>query len=188
MTSANLLPEPRRERRRDRRIGRRWALGLAAWCATLVTAHWTLERRRTTDAAPPHDRAAALAAEAARLLAEAAGLEADASLLRGSIDAARATVDHPDWSILLARIVRLRDESMVFRRWRLARQSDSAMVLRIEGDARSIGAPSAFAIDLESLGVFRRVFLGSAERTEDERGPLVRFAIDAELLHEESRR
>jgi hypothetical protein len=181
MTTANLLPEARRERRRNRRVGRRWMLVVAAWGATLTAAHWMLGPRTAADAAAPDRQYETLVAETSRL-------DAEATKLRRSIDAARSTVDHPDWSVLLARIVGLRDESMVFRRWRLATESGGAIRLRIEGDTRAIGAPSAFAVRLESLGVFARVTLGSAERSEDEGGTLVRFAIDAELVREEPAR
>lgn len=187
MSSINLLPEARRDRRAARTLLRRWSVGVAGWCVLLVTTYAVLERSRPREAVEGlRGESALLVAEEERLRGELVGLERDVAASRRSIEAARATIDHPDWSVLLATIVALRDESMVFRRWELARGADGSLRLLLDGTTPTIISLTEFAVALERLGVFHRVHLGGAEMKSE---PLahapsgaVHFSIHAELV------
>lgn len=166
MTAVNLLPRHRVARRVAERCVRRWIVAGAAWFAMLALASILLVR-----SSPPEKRggvAAEIAATEAKIAAmrdEAAATRRTIAELARSKAAAQATTDHPDWSLLLARVIAERPTGLRFTRWELVRLKD-ALVLRMDGDAPDVAALTSFVMRLERLGAFRRVSLLSAKSTE----------------------
>jgi Tfp pilus assembly protein PilN len=184
--NVNLLPIRRRVIRARRRAMWRWIMIGSGWCACLSAGYAAAAGAwPRPDAEPVEREAHELKAETQRLTDEIAGLEKTISAHSHSLSIAKATIDHPDWSVLLAQVIEHRPEGMRFRRWLLGRSGNAVtdpLVLRIEGEAPDLGALTEFVLRLESLRVFRRVTLGSARNRGEAGGGEVGFTVDGELL------
>ncbi len=188
MSEVNLLPRARQDRLAQRRLLRGWGVATLAWLALLVAVHLVVSGARPT----PDDRASRreleeLRSEETRLVDELARLERSSEQDRRSLAAARATVDHPDWSILLSRVVTERDASIVFRRWALERGESHRLALRLEGRVPRLATLTDFVLRLERFGVFQRVTLSSAKAAPSAEAAAsgeaaIDFAIEAELV------
>jgi len=129
----------------------------------------------------------ALQTESARLQENISKLERGVAAASRSIAASRATVDHPDWSVLLVRVLAARPDTMIFRRWALTRSDakQDLLSLRLEGETRDLGRVTDFVMQLEGFGIFRRVSLLRASSRESmlaSGDDSIEFAIDGELL------
>ncbi len=162
--SINLLPRARRTANARRSAIRRWTLWGALWCALLAAGQMiALSSRASAEGVSLEREIALLADERTRLETELLAIEQSIERDTRSLAAARAIVDHPDWSALLARVVGARTPSMVFRRWSLERGPNESLALRIEGTVPTLASLTDFALALESLSVFRAVRIQRAQ-------------------------
>jgi hypothetical protein len=187
MTNVNFLPAERRIRSIRRRALSRWTVAAIVWTTLLAGAGIAAPHLSPSSDLDGVERSiATLEGESARLVESIARLERDVASTTRSVAAARATVDHPDWSRLLIRIVAERPESMAFRSWRLVRSGASstkdALHLEIDGDAADLESLTAFVVAIEKLGVFERVRMVRAEKKSTPDGSVVDFALSGELL------
>lgn len=181
MNQINLLPALRRQRIACRRLARRWVTVGVGWCCLLVAFHLVASGiRGVPDDAPLRRDAEELRASKERLVTDIRKMDASIDRDHRALVAARSTIDHPDWSVLLARIVAARDATIEFRRWQLARGERGATVLRIEGDVPQLAPLTEFVLRLERLEVFQRVALTNAKASAD--GGQLGFTIDATLV------
>jgi hypothetical protein len=197
--SINLLPRVRRSANARRRAIRLWTLWGTLWCAVLAAGQAiALSSGTHAEGLPLEREISLLATERTRLESELLTIEQAIERDSRSLAAARAIVDHPDWSVLLARVVAARSPSMAFSRWALERGAHESLVLRIEGTVPTLAALTDFALALESLGVFRRVHIlraqsedapaGTAQGAAGTTSRRTRFSIEGLLLAPESPR
>jgi len=188
-TAFNFLPWRRRAAAARRRLLGRWGVFAAVLAAMLTGCTLAVARMfPAPDQAATQREIDALQTEAARLQENISKLERGVAAASRSIAASRATVDHPDWSVLLVRVLAARPDTMIFRRWALTRSDatkQELLSLRLEGETRDLGRVTDFVMQLESFGIFRRVSLirassrASMLATGDDS---IEFAIDGELL------
>jgi hypothetical protein len=187
MIDINLLPRSRRCANERRRAVRQWLVWGGLWCIALGAAQAiVVSSGAGTELAPIEREMAQLSEEESRLDGEIARFVQSIDRSQRSLAAARAVVDHPDWSVLLANIVARRPAGLEFRRWQLTPGPMRSLNLRIEGVVPTLGGLTDFALRLESLKVFRRVTIVNAQAvpaTGDDASPrLVNFTIEGELL------
>ncbi len=187
MIDINLLPKARRHANDRRRTLRRWIIWGGLWCVVLGAGQAiAVSSGAVVELTPVEREIARLVEERERLDGEIATLHQSIERGSKSLAAARAVVDHPDWSALMARVVMLRTEGLAFRRWNLAPGANGSLILRLEGNVPTLGGLTDFALRLEELKVFRKVTIVTATAAtgavEGDEARSIGFAIDAELL------
>ena len=192
MLTANLLPMSRRRAsaREDRAVA--WALGVGMLACTLAlaTAAIRISTRSTTAAATARELAG-VEAELSQLATLVSESKARSQRAESHLAAARAIADHPDWSLLLNLLGKLRGDQIDLARVALgfrkaeanakpdARQSRGYWV-RITGQALDQAAVAKFAVRLEGAGLFDKVTLTESKKGAAENA-LVEFQIDASI-------
>jgi Tfp pilus assembly protein PilN len=194
MIDINLLPRARRHANDRRRAVRRWIAFGGIWCALLAIGQAiAVSSEANADLSPLEREIDLLGEESKRLDAELATSAQAIARADQRLAAARAVIDHPDWSALLARVVEARPADLIFRRWSLDGAPPASVTLRLEGTVPTLGALTDFALRLEKLEVFRRVTILSAQAAQaTPSGPVpaaeeggartIGFAIEAELI------
>ena len=187
MIDINLLPMARRHANDRRHALRRWIVWGGLWCVVLGAGQAiAVSSGAVVELTPVEREIERLVEERERLEGEIASLQESIERGSKSLSAARAVVDHPDWSALMARVVMLRTEGLAFRRWNLSPGAHGSLILRLEGKVPTLGGLTDFALRLEELKVFRKVTIVTAtaatEAVEGEAERSIVFSIDTELL------
>lgn len=207
MHHANFIPRGRRERRRTNRTLRRWGIGLGVQTLVMcvVLPGGRLALTHASGVSTPEGVRAKMRLEAAE--AERKSVRENVERVKREIDAARTAGSHPDWSLLLAALVRSRGEDAMLESIKVlvkpmaaakpkdskdaksaggnagaaARVNQQAMV-EIAGIAASPGKVFEFAQRLELLGVFDRVRIKDTHAHsggKDSPGESIWFAMEA---------
>lgn len=190
MLAANLLPMSRR--RHAARVDRAafWAVfvGVVACVLGLATAAVRHSTRSTTAAATARELAA-IEREQGQLTKLLDESRSRAQKAESLLAAARAIADHPDWSLLLNLLGKLRGDQVDLARVALGyrrpdpgakaepRQTRGYWV-RITGQALDQAAVARFAVRLEDAGLFDRVALTESRKGAGD-AALIDFQIEA---------
>jgi len=109
------------------------------------------------------------------------------------VEAVRAIADHPDWSILLDRLARLRGGDVVLERVVIVPETASSSTIKpgaqvrpryqvtIEGLARSNAAVLEYALAIQRLGIFDNVRPEQTRQREMASGDLFGFQLRCDL-------
>lgn len=192
MLTANLLPMSRRRAsaREDRAVA--WAMGIGVLACSLAVATAAIRvSTRSTTAAATARELSGVESELAQLATLVDESKARAQKAESHLAAARAIADHPDWSLLLNLLGRLRGDQIDLARVALGfRKPESSAKsepkqprgywVRITGQALDQAAVAKFAVRLEGAGLFDKVTLSESKKGAAENA-LVEFQIEASI-------
>lgn len=205
MNSVNLLPGARKCRLAARSRVRTWSIIGAVYGVGLLAAA-PLLGPDVSSAAAETDRALAEARQRLET-AEARLKELRPKLLevQGDIDATRSVTEHPDWSILIDLVSRLRQDDAVLDAVEISGPrpmgagsaappgspapkasaparpgAPELFTLTLSGAARTPSAVAQLAIRLEQTGLFTRVQIAETAPTDSHGAPATAFRIRCE--------
>lgn len=191
LMAANLIPKARRDAQRVVRRTRAWSLAIAGLAAALTIAWGALYNTYAVDAAASTAQLLRADADVRAADTELKSVRADLSSAQRLLDAAREVRDHPDWSLLLGAMTRLKGDDVALASLeiapadaapaRAAAARPSRYSLRISGVARDHRAATAFSLQLEQTGVFSRVSLTDTSSQAIEGRELVAFGLECTL-------
>ncbi len=193
MLAANLLPMSRRRAsaREDRAV--LWMFVVAGLAAALMAATMLIRvSSRSSTAAATARELTGVQAELERLGTLVAESKSRAQKSDSMLAAARAIADHPDWSLLLNLLGKLRGDQVDLARVALGYRKPEANTkpgaklgrgywVRITGQATDQAAVAKFAVRLEDSGLFDKVTLTESKKGTGVGDTLVDFQIDAAI-------
>lgn len=191
MLTANLLPMARRRAsaREDRAI--LWMFAVAGLAITLAAATAAIRvSSRSSTAAATARELAGVQSELDRLGTLVSESKSRAQKSESMLAAARAIADHPDWSLLLNLLGKLRGDQVDLARVALGYRKPDANAkpgaklqrgywVRVTGQAVDQAAVAKFAVRLEESRLFDKVTLTESKKAAGIGDTLVEFQLDA---------
>lgn len=203
MKPINLIPIEHVRQRRQRRIARRWAVGVGVYAFTVLAVCLLVNVPVSAGGSTTSTDLARLSEQLERAEKDKARLEKQVAQKRGSLAAAKAVGEHPDWSLLLESVARVRAGEVVLESFDLntvkveikppATRSGSASkppaqpkfktsyTVKIIGYATAPGSVFGYARRMEGLGVFEQVSVKDTRATPLGSMPSTRFEIHASI-------
>lgn len=192
MIAVNLMPRDRlcRARRGDR--VRTWTLVLVVYSVLVGGVMLIASRVMSDDDRVLLTRIERLSDESALLEQAVSRLKVELSATSSALSAARAIGEHPDWSVLLAKVGSIRGDSVVLDEVEIAARAipggsgaaaarPSAYTLRLAGVADEHRAVTQLALRLESLSIFDKVAIIDTRMQETDKGGMVGFKIECDM-------
>lgn len=206
MKPINLIPIEHVRRRRQRRIARRWAIGVGLYALAVLVVCVLINVPASADGSTTRADLARLSQQLGRAEKDKASFEKQVAQKRSSLAAAKAVGDHPDWSILLESVARVRTGEIVLESFDLATQKTeikpsappsgsassaakppapskfkTSYTIKLIGYAPAPGSVFGYARRMEGLGVFEQVSVKDTRATPLGSMPSTRFEIHASI-------
>ena len=190
MRDVNLIPAPRREAKRRRRLMRLCAASCMAYAAAVVGASMASIAVWPGPSAQDHRDLQEAEQQIQHKQHQLAFTHAQLTAAKLTLDAERRVAGQPDWSILLVLMADKAGEQVVLKSCqvrpltgdvKLAAAGGASPTVEANGVGRSQLAVSQFVLRLERSGLFSKVALVDTHREGYLTGEAVAFRIEATL-------